>query len=278
MHRVRAGEAAIPALGLGTYGLTGESATAIVAEALAAGYRHVDTARMYGNEAAVGRGIARSAVPRADIFLTTKIWPDDFRRDALLSAAADSVRELGTEPDLLLLHWPSRDVPLEETVGALDAARERGLAAHVGVSNFPTALLARAAAAAAGPLAADQVEYHPYLDQSALLADLRRRGMALTAYCPIAKGRIADDAVLAGIAGSHGRTPAQIVLRWHVQQDGVAAIPRSSRVERVHENLAVQDFALSADEMAAIHGLARPDGRIIDPAGLAPDWDQPRPR
>jgi len=273
MHRVQAGDARIPALGLGTYGLNGHTATEMVREALAVGYRHVDTARMYGNESAVGRGIAESAVPRADLFVTTKIWPDDFRADALTAAAEDSARRLGTEPDLLLLHWPAPDVDLEETMGALNDARARGLADHIGVSNFPTALVARAAALADSPLAVDQVEYHPYLDQSVLLADLRRRGMALTAYCPIAKGRVLDDPVLGEIADAHGHTVPQVVLRWHVQQAGVIAIPRSSKAERVRANLAIEDFALSEDEMATIHGLARPDGRIIEPAGLAPAWD-----
>ena len=211
--------ARIPALGLGTFGLNGRVAERIVGHALDAGYRHVDTAQMYGNEAEVGKAIRRSSVPRDEIWLTTKIWPDRFRADDLLRAAEESVRRLGTEPDLLLLHWPSSDVPLEETVGALNEARSRGHARHIGISNFTTAMIREALAHSAAPLLVDQVEYHPYLDQSAVLGELARHGMALIAYSPIGRGAVFRDPTLQRIGKAHGKNPGQVSLRWLLQQE-----------------------------------------------------------
>jgi 2,5-diketo-D-gluconate reductase B len=261
----------IPALGLGTFGLNGRVAERIVGHALDVGYRHVDTAQMYGNEAEVGAALGRSSVPRSEIWLTTKIWPDDFRAAALLRAAGQSLRRLGTEPDLLLLHWPNPRVPLAETVGALNEAKSRGLTRHIGISNFTTALIREAVTLSSAPLLVDQVEYHPYLDQSAVLGELRRQGMALTAYSPIGRGAVFRDRTLQRIGAAHGKNPGQVALRWLLQQ-GVAAIPRSSREANVEANLQVFDFTLSDGEMADIGGLARPDGRMVQPA-VAPDWD-----
>ena len=266
--------AVIPSLGLGTWELRGSEATAIVRDAIEGGYRHIDTARMYDNEAAVGRGIAEASVPRGDIFLTTKIWPSDFRAADLKAAAEDSVRTLGVDHvDLLLLHWPSREVPLEETIGALDAVRSRGLTRHIGVSNFNLALLDEARRLSDAPIVANQVEYHPFLDQSVLLEGMRRHGIALTAYSPIAKGKVVGNPILEEIGRAHGLNAVQTALAWHVNQPGVAAIPRSSKIERVLDNLAALDATLSPDEMAAIHGLADPGGRMVSMPGLAPDWD-----
>ena len=261
----------IPALGLGTFGLNGAVAERIVRHALDIGYRHIDTAQMYGNEAEVGAGIRRASVPRSELWLTTKIWPDKFHADALLAAAAESVQRLGTEPDLLLLHWPNPDVPLDETVGALNEAKRRGLTHHIGISNFPTALIRASVGHSEALLLVNQVEYHPYLEQNLVLAELARHGMALTAYSPIGRGKVFEDAVLQRIAEGHGKNAGQVTLRWLVQQ-GVSAIPRSSREANVEANLAIFDFALSEDEMAEIAGLAHPDGRMIHPAN-PPDWD-----
>ncbi|MEM7025724.1 MAG: aldo/keto reductase [Pseudomonadota bacterium] len=261
----------IPALGLGTFGLNGAVAERIVRHALDLGYRHVDTAQMYGNEAEVGAGIKSASVPRGEIWLTTKIWPDKFSADALLAAAEESVRRLGTEPDLLLLHWPNPDVPLDETVGALNEAKRRGLAHQIGISNFPTALIRAAVGHSEAPLLVNQVEYHPYLDQGLVLAELARQGMALTAYSPIGRGKVFEDPTLQRIAQTHGKNAGQVTLRWLVQQ-GVSAIPRSSREANVATNFDIFDFALSDDEMAEIAGLAHPDGRMIHPAN-PPDWD-----
>jgi 2,5-diketo-D-gluconate reductase B len=272
MNHVSPAGVRIPALGFGTWRLRGEVATRIVGHALAVGYRHIDTARMYGNEREVGRAIAVSPVPRGDIWLTTKIWPDDFAEGRLQRAAESSVQQLGTEPDLLLLHWPNPRVPLAETVGALNDVVRRGLARHAGISNFNTRMIREACALSEAPLLVDQVEYHPYLAQDAVLAELRRHGMALTAYAPIAHGRVFDDPVLKRIGEEHGKTGGQVALRWLIQQDGVAAIPHSSRHTNVEANFRIFDFELSGAEMAEISALGSRQGRRVDPA-MAPDWD-----
>jgi 2,5-diketo-D-gluconate reductase B len=273
MNHVEAKGARIPALGLGTWELRGNDARRMVGYALDLGYRHIDTAQMYRNEAEVGAAIAGSAVPREQIWLTTKIWPDDFRADALRRAAEESVRRLRTEPDLLLLHWPNPGVPLAETIGALNEVRRRGLARHIGISNFTVALIREAVALSEEPLVVDQVEYHPFLDQQAVLAEVRAHGMALTAYSPLAKGRVFRDRTLARIGERHGRSPGQVALRWLVQQEGVAAIPRSSREANAKANLEIFDFALSEAEMAEIFALAHPGGREVELPGFAPSWD-----
>ena len=201
--------ARIPALGFGTFRLDGSVARRMVGHALMVGYRHIDTAQMYGNEAEVGAAIASSGVPRDEIWLTTKIWPDNFRDGALQRAAETSVRRLGTVPDLLLLHWPNPSVPLAETVRALNDAKRRGLARHIGVSNFTVALIQEALARSEEPLIADQVEYQPYLSQAAVLEELRANGMALIAYTPLAHGRVFDDPTLARIGRGTARIPAR---------------------------------------------------------------------
>jgi 2,5-diketo-D-gluconate reductase B len=273
MIHVEAHGARIPAIGLGTWQLDGDVARRMVGYALEIGYRHIDTAQMYGNETEVGAAIASSAVARDDIWLTTKIWPDNFRDGALQRAAEQSVRRLRTEPDLLLLHWPNPSVPLEETMRALNDAKRRGFARHIGISNFTVALIQEALARSEEPLIVDQVEYQPYLSQDAVLEELRAHGMALIAYSPLAKGKVFNDRTLARIGARHGKNPGQVTLRWLIQQDGVAAIPRSSREAHAKANFEIFDFALSDAEMAEISALARPDGRQLNPAGMAPRWD-----
>jgi diketogulonate reductase-like aldo/keto reductase len=274
MKIVDANGARIPALGLGTFKLTGETCRSLVAEALRLGYRHIDTARMYGNEDAVGAGIAAAGVPRDEIFLTTKIWPDDFRPADLTRALDDSLDRLGVDAvDLTLLHWPSPDVPLDETLGALARAREAGKTRHIGISNFTVALIREAVRLSPAPLVTNQVEYHAFLDQRPVLDELRRQGMALTAYAPTAHAEVIGDPVIEAIAKDHGVSAVQIALAWLVAQDGVIAIPRTSKPERLKENLAAAEIALSDEEVAQIAARARPDGRLISPAGLAPAWD-----
>jgi diketogulonate reductase-like aldo/keto reductase len=273
MMFVEAHGARIPALGLGTFRLEGDVARTMVGHALQIGYRHIDTAQMYGNEAEVGLAIEGSPVARDEIWLTTKIWPDDFRAANLERAAEASVERLRTVPDLLLLHWPNPRVPLQETIGALNKVKRRGHARHVGISNCPAALVRDSVALSEEPLLVNQVEYHPYLSQRTVLAEVRRHGMALTAYSPIAQGRVFSDATLAGIGRRHGKNPGQVALRWLLQQDRVSAIPRSSREANARANFAVFDFELSEGEMSAIAALAKPGGRLVDP-GVAPDWDR----
>lgn len=266
--------ARIPKLGFGTFQLEDETAYARVRDALDAGCRHIDTAQMYRNEEAVGEAIRDSGVPRDAVFLTTKVWVDRFRDGDLQRSVEESLARLGLPSvDLVLLHWPNPDVPLAETVGALNDARAHGLTAHIGVSNFTVALVREAVAASAAPLVTNQVEFHPHLNQDPVRAELARHGMALTAYCPLGQGSVLNDPEIRRIAAAHDRTPGQVILRWHYQQPDVIAIPRTSKAERVRENLDILGFRLSDEEMQAIHGLAREDGRIISPDSLAPAWD-----
>lgn len=258
MHFVEAGGASIPALGFGTYRLSEDEAQRMVGEALSVGYRHIDTAQMYRNEAGVGRGIRGSGVERDEIFLTTKVWPDNFRREDLLSSMQDSLSKLGLDHvDLVLLHWPSRSVPLEETISALNESRERGDTRHIGVSNFDPELLSLAAGLSEAPLVNNQVEYHPFRDQSPVLAAAREMGSSVTAYSPLDKGRVSGDVTLAEIGETHGKDEGQISLRWLVQQDGVIAIPKTASPERCRSNFEIFDFELSEEEMGSISALAR---------------------
>ncbi len=267
------GGTTIPQLGFGTYQVEPAETVEVVTTALEAGYRHVDTAQMYGNEAEVGAALHASGLPRDKLFVTTKIWPDRFRSGALQAAAAASLERLKLDAvDLLLLHWPNRDVPLAETMAALDEVAGRGWARHVGVSNFTAAMIDEAAGLSRTPLAVNQVEYHPYLSQRAVLEACRRRGMALTAYCPLARGRVFHEPLLTSIAARHGKSAGQVALRWLVQQPGVVAIPRSGRPENMRANFAIFDFELSDAEMAGIAELGSPKGRLVD-GGFAPDWD-----
>ena len=273
-HRVEANGASIPAIGLGTFGMTGETCERAVAAALACGYRHLDTARMYDNEEAVGAGLKAGGVQRDEVFVTTKVWWEDIAPGDLERSAEASLKRLGlSQVDLLLIHWPNAAVPVAKSTAALCAAKRAGLARHIGVSNYTAALLDEAVAAASEPLVADQVEYHPYLDQTRVKAAARRHGMAVTSYCPLGRSAILDDPTLTSIAQAHGRQASQIVLRWHVQQPGIVAIPKSGTPERIRHNIEVFDFALTDDEMARISALARPEGRMVKP-GFAPRWDE----
>ncbi|HKK93450.1 MAG TPA: aldo/keto reductase [Longimicrobiales bacterium] len=271
---VEAHGAAIPVLGFGTWQLTDGAARDMVEVALDLGYRHVDTAQAYENEDEVGRAIEASNVAREDVFLTTKIWPDDFGEDRFLDSVQESLDRLRVDAvDLLLLHWPVFErATLEETVSRLNRARDAGLARHIGLSNFTVDLTRRAWKATEFPLAVNQIEYHPYLDQAPLLGELRERDMAITAYSPIARGDVDDDPVIREVAGNHGKSPEQVALRWLVQQDRVNAIPKTSDEDHARENLRIFDFELSPEEMERLDGLSRPDGRHVNPE-FAPDWD-----
>ncbi|MEM9996300.1 MAG: aldo/keto reductase [Bacteroidota bacterium] len=262
----------IPKLGLGTYKLTGADGTRGVEHALDLGYRHIDTAQIYRNEAEVGRGLAQSPVDREAVFLTTKVWHDKLAHADVIASTEESLRKLGTDyVDLLLIHWPNDAVDLAETLDAFQQLRADGKARLIGVSNFPPGMLRRALEIVPD-LATNQVEYHPYLDQSALLDIADTHALSLTSYSPLAQGQLFQDNTLAEIAGAHGKSVAQVVLRWHLQQERVFAIPKASSDTHRAGNFDVFDFALSDDEMQRIHDLARPDGRIVDP-GFGPDWD-----
>lgn len=273
MQMIHASGAEIPAIGLGTWELSGEGCRELVREAIACGYRHIDTAAAYGNEAEVGQGVRDSGVARDELFVTTKVWHENLAPDRLVESVESSLQRLDIgHIDLLLIHWPSQTVPLEETLAAMAGVRDAGLTRHIGVSNFPSEMLERAVRLSDAPIVANQIEYHPYLDQSRPLAVAHDHDVATVAYAPIARGRVLHDPVIEEIAAAHGKSATQATLRWLIQQDRVAAIPRTSRVERLGENIDIFDFTLSHEEMERIHGLARPDGRLVD-ASWAPDWD-----
>src|SRR3979411_1632749 len=249
MQFVEANGAKIPAIGLGTWELRGRSCARLVEQALKLGYRHVDTAQVYENEREVGEGLRASRVRRDDVFVTTKVWTTHFAPNDLERSTKESLTKLRlSEVDLLLLHWPNPQVPLSETLGALAHVRKLGMARHIGVSNFTVALIDEAIAACPEPLVCDQVEYHPYLDQTEAREACARHGMALVAYSPVARGRGKNDQTLARIGAAHGRTAPRVCLRWLVQQK-VSARPRAARIERLSENIEIFDFVLSPEEM-----------------------------
>jgi 2,5-diketo-D-gluconate reductase B len=275
MQTVDLKDARIPVLGYGTHGMAGADIRRMLPAALKAGFRHIDTAQIYRNEGEVGEVVAASRIPRGEIFITTKVWVENYPPRAFAASVDESLKKLRSgHIDLLLLHWPNDRVPLADQIGALNAVARSGKVRHIGVSNFNTALMAQAIALSERSLVTNQFEYHPYLNQSGLIDATRDAGLAVTAYCGMAVGRVLSDQVLASMAARHGRSIAQIVLRWLIQQDGVVALSRTTNEVRLAENLGVFDFELGAADMQAVHSLARPGSRIVDPKGLAPVWDE----
>jgi len=263
----------IPRLGLGTWPMKGAECSEAVSCAIGLGYRHIDTAQMYGNEEDVGAGIARSGIARDTLFVTTKVWWDQLAPDALRRAAEASLKKLGTGyVDLYLIHWPSPEMDLDAALRAMAALRRDGLARAVGVANFPSALLRRAIESGIVPIACHQVEYHVFLSQAPVLELCRRHGLALTAYTPVAKGSVVDDPVLRRIATKHGASPVQVALAWLLAQDNVVAIPKSAREAGQAANLAACALRLDAEDLASINSLPK-DRRMVNP-GFAPDWDR----
>ena len=246
----------VPSLGLGTYRLTGEACVRAVERGLSVGYRHLDTAQMYGNEAEVGRGIENSGVDRGEIFVTTKVWPSDFARDRVIRKTRESLKKLGTGyVDLLLMHWPGDGVPLGETLGAMRELQQEGGVLHIGVSNFSPSLVEEATEHA--EIFCNQVQYHPYRSQDALLDQAQKLDYLLTAYTPLSRGGVQGDATLREIGEAHGKTATQVALRWLVQQEKVSAIPKATGEEHLAENLDVFDFELSGEEMDRVFSLSR---------------------
>lgn len=275
-HRVPVIEShgiAIPKLGLGTWPMKGEECARAVAHALSLGYPAIDTATAYDNEAAVGEGLRAAGLAREDVFVTTKVWYPNIGGGALQTSAEQSLRRLGLDRvDLLLIHWPNRSIPLAESIAALCEVQRRGLARAVGVSNFPVGLLTEALRLATVPLVANQCEYHPLLEQGPVLAACRKAGMVFISYSPLGRGDLGARAPISAAATAHGKSAAQVVLRWHIQQEGVVAIPKSATPARIAENLDIFDFALSPAEMRAISALGTRAGRMVAPA-WSPDWD-----
>lgn len=262
----------IPAIGFGTYPLSGTEAERCVAAALEVGIRHIDTAQMYGNEKAVGRGIAASGIKRDDIFLVTKVDPSNLGEGRFASSVKRSVDELGSVPDLLLVHWPPPDGDIDGPVERLLREGERGMAKHLGISNFNPRQIRRSQELAGGKLICNQVEFHPLLDQSKVLATARELGLVLTAYSPLARGRCMEEPVVKDIAVRHQRPASEVVLRWIIQQ-GVAAIPMTRKRENAASNLRATEFTLSQQEMNAISALGSRNTRLINPSWMTRGWD-----
>ncbi|WKN41434.1 aldo/keto reductase [Tunicatimonas pelagia] len=261
----------IPVLGLGTFSLKGQTCRTSVADAIALGYRHIDTAKMYDNEQDVGYGIKDAAINRNDLFVTTKIWHTDLTRSGITAGLEDSLQKLQLDyVNLTLIHWPSDNMNLQECLDTLMELQQQGKTRLIGVSNFPADLLQEARSIA--PVICNQVEYHPYLSQSTVLSALREHNMMLTAYCPIAKGEVLEDQNLLELGKKYGKSATQITLRWLVQQENVAAIPKASSHEHRAENLNIFDFSLTDEEMESIHSLSK-NHRLINP-DFAPVWDE----
>jgi diketogulonate reductase-like aldo/keto reductase len=275
MEHKQAHGARIPALGFGTFMLEPADTRRMVAAALDIGYRHIDTAQLYHNETEVGAAIAASGIARGDIFLTTKVWIDQFRAGDLEASVDESLGRLKTDyVDLLLLHWPNPEVALEETLNALLAVKHDGRARHIGISNFPTALVQEAVEiAGADALVTNQVEYHVFLDQQKVLAQARQFGMLLTAYCPLAQGKVIGNETLGEIGAKYDKSEAQVALAWLLAQDGVITMPRTRSEARARANFNVFDFKLSEEDTRRIDAL-QDDERLINP-GIAPEWDTP---
>jgi len=268
---VEANGARIPLVGLGTWTLRGRDCARLVEQAIRIGYRHIDTAQMYDNEREVGEGV-RASGKRGEVFVTTKIIPQNLAPADLIRTTKESLARLRlADVDLLLIHWPNPRIPLDESIGALCRMKTDGYARHIGVSNFTVALMDEAVALSSEPLVCNQIECHPFLDQSAVIAAAKGHGMAITAYSPIAQGGAKGDAVLTRIGGKYNKSAPQVCLRWLVQQ-GIAVIPRTSKVERLAENLAIFDFELTEDEMNEIAGLGGRKRRLVDWA-FSPKWD-----
>lgn len=265
----------MPALGLGTFRLQDEVVVHAVREALALGYRLIDTAQIYGNEAEIGRAIAESGVSREQLFLTTKIWTENLGGERLISSLKQSLQRLRAEAvDLCLIHWPSPGgaVPLAESLQALAEAQSQGLTARIGLSNFPVALM-REAVSLLGPgrLFTNQVELHPYLQNRPLVQAARELGLGISSYMTLAYGEVLRDTVVQSLAAARGVTPAQLVLAWALQR-GFAVMPSSTRREHLQSNLHATELRLSEAEMAALAALDA-GRRLVNPEGLAPAWD-----
>ena len=272
MQTIKANGATIPTIGLGTWQLNGSTGTNITREALKLGYRHLDCALIYGNEKEVGEGLHASGVKREDIFITTKVPHTELAPGPLERAVKQSLANLRvSDVNLLLIHWPNPDIPLADTMGAMCKMKKEGLARHIGISNFTVQLVDEAVKLSSEPIVTNQIEWHPYLDEEKVRAACAKHGISVTAYCPIARGRAGADEVMASVGKKYGKSPGQVSLRWLVQK-GAIVIPRTSKVERLTENMSIFDFELSAADMAEVDALAKPAGRVVS-VGWAPKWD-----
>jgi len=262
----------LPRLGLGTFRMQGDVCRAAVESALALGYRHIDTAEMYGNEDAIGAAIASSGVARKDLHITTKVWNENLAPDAIRRAFDASLKKLRFDHvDLYLVHWPAKSMNLPAMFETLIKLKQEGRTRAIGVANFNIALLKTVVDEIKAPIACNQIEYHVFLDQTAVRNYLAAKSIPLVAYCPLAQGRAASDETLMAIGRKHGASAAQVALKWLLDQDGVAAIPKASRAESQKANLDALHIGLDDEDRAAIAGLAK-NKRFVNP-GFAPAWD-----
>jgi 2,5-diketo-D-gluconate reductase B len=272
MDVIEAHGARIPVLGFGTMTLKGDLCVELVGAALHLGYRHLDTAQMYGNETEVGAGLRGSGLKREEVFVTTKVWFNRLAPGDCERSVDESLEKLGLPwVDLLMIHWPNAQIPLAQSIGALCKVKKAGLAKNIGVANFNIAMIEEAVKVASEPIAVLQIEAHPYLDQTKVVAAARRNGMAVVGYCPLARGKVPGDETLQRIGRAHGKTASQVALRF-LEQEKIIPIPRTSKRERLAENLGSLDFTLTDADMAEIGKLKRPDARIVSPP-QAPKWD-----
>ncbi|PFH10260.1 diketogulonate reductase-like aldo/keto reductase [Collimonas sp. PA-H2] len=268
------GGAHLPRLGFGTYGMSGPRLEEILVAALRHGFRHIDTAQMYQNEADVGAAIRASGIPRHDIFVTTKVWVDNYPAERFSASVDQSLLNLQSDHiDLLLVHWPRGSVSIAEQIEGLNRSVDAGKVRHIGVSNFNADMMQSAIKLSRHPIVTNQVEYHPFLDQSVLLKAVDVNKTSLMAYCGMALGRVFESPVLKEIAARNERTIAQIVLRWLIQQPHIVALSRTEKIERIVDNVRVFDFELSQEDMQTIATLRSPGSRIVSPPHLAPAWD-----
>lgn len=266
--------AEIPVLGFGTYGMSGAKLQGVLIEALKQGFRHIDTAQMYQNEVDVGAAVRTAGVARTQIFITTKVWVGNYSRSRFMSSIDQSLANLRTDYiDLLLVHWPRGGEPIGEQIEGLNRAVDSGKVRHIGVSNYSSDMFRTASAVSKYPLVTNQVEYHPFLAQTAVLAQIAAEQSSLMAYAGMAVGRVFKTDLLDLIAARHQRSVAQVVLRWLIQQPRVVALSRTETIERIRPNTLIFDFSLTAEEMSAISALHGPDSRIVNPPHLAPEWD-----
>ena len=273
MDIVEAHGAQIPALGFGVFRMSDAEVEAVVPAALEAGFRHFDTAQIYQNEAALGRALAAAGARREDLFLTTKVWVDNYSEDKFAASVDESLDKLKVDQvDLLLLHWPADKVAIADQIAMLNAVKATGKTRFIGVSNQNVAQMKESVALSKAPIVTNQIEVHPYLDQRVVVAAAKQAGVAIAAYFGMADGAVPSDPVLQKIGAAHGKSAAQVGLRWLIQQ-GFIALSKTAKPGRVAENFAIFDFTLTDEDMAVIAKLTRPDGRLVSPPGLAPAWD-----
>lgn len=273
MQYIEAQSEKVPALGYGTWQLRGKNCVRGVQKALEIGYRHIDTAQAYGNEEDVGQAIEESGVERREIFLTTKIWMDNFSPDKFEKSLDESLNKLRTDyVNMLLLHWPDQNSDFDKTLELLVQAKKADKARLIGVSNYTVELMKRAQNTTKNILATNQVEFHPFIDQGPVLEWARRHNMFLTGYSPLSRGDVLKSPVIEDIGNRYKKNAGQIALRWAIQHEKVAVIPKAASENHIEANFDIFDFELTNEEMDKISSLAREDGRKVDP-DFAPEWD-----